>query len=141
MTTQEQVLASLAEKRKLHEDAIEQIDKAIDAVRIKSVFDAINSAYESNGHAEVMEVPHHGQRGKATVFDQVVQWFAERNNLPATLAEITEGTGCVESSVKQVLYKSRSDYFDRHSAGGGGVPTEFWLREEEGEPEELLAEQ
>jgi hypothetical protein len=61
----------------------------------------------------------------------VRQFFRERDNAKATLVEMVEATSVSKHSLRQLVYKTHADQFERESHRGGGRQSYFWLKEPE----------
>jgi hypothetical protein len=72
--------------------------------------------------------PQKRQR-KSGIFEAVKQFFAERNNEWATFVDIETATGVKKVSVRQIVYKSHSDQFERDSQPGAGRETRIRMKE------------
>jgi hypothetical protein len=129
-----------------------KLDKLIDALeerisRLKAVRTALDDDVIADDIATLFgdiansdgatRTPPHKPKGKGKLFLKVKTFFESRNNTPATLREIIAATKLNIHSLRQVLYKTAADEFERESQPGAQRQTKFWLKSpQSGELEE-----
>ena len=57
------------------------------------------------------------------------KYFQARDNRKATLAQMVEGTSVSKHSLRQIVYRTHADQFEREGHRGGGRESFFWLKE------------
>lgn len=71
--------------------------------------------------------PVASRRSGGKTIEKIVHFLESRNNEWATALEIAEGTGVSKHTVRQVVYKTAKDRFDRWSEPGFHRETKFRL--------------
>lgn len=107
------------------ERKLQRLKALRDALEDEDIADEVGELFESstkNG------IPKSLKRSpKSLNLRKIVRFFEKRNNTQATIKEICKATSLSFSSVKQMLYRSHCEYFDRESQVGGGRETLFRL--------------
>jgi hypothetical protein len=90
----------------------------------------IEELFSEHANGEQLEQQPHQTRGK--IFRKVKAFFESHDNTPATLREIIASTKLNIHSLRQVLYKTAVDEFERQSKPGAQRETKFRLKDKKG---------
>ncbi len=114
---------------------LEQRVSRLKAVRValddKVIADDIAELFaeHTNGDSGTL---HQSPKRKGKIFLKTKAFFDSHDNAPATLREIMAATKINIHSLRQVLYKTAVDEFERHGQPGGQRETTFWLKSKKG---------
>ena len=68
-------------------------------------------------------------RERAPSTQRLVDFFRSHDNQHATVSMLVEQTGVGKNTIRQILYKTGAELFERESHRGGGQESLFWLKE------------
>jgi hypothetical protein len=119
----------------------QKLDEAIEATarklqRLKALRDAMNDDDIMDDIALIFAPSTNGAVGKDTPtkprsknMERIYRYFRNRNNQWATAKEIVSGAKVKLNSLRQLLYRSHVEEFDRDGQVGFGKQSRFRLKE------------
>ena len=118
--------------------AKDRLDRKIQAVerkleQLKIVRSALDDAELAAEMQEVFSAPEQVEgpveaKPLSANMQKLVAFFQARDNRPADLFEMEEQTGISRNSIRQMVYQSNMDCFEREGHRGGGQRSSFWLK-------------